>query len=356
MCGASRRTSGVRTSTSAAALKKPQTAAPSATRARKASEKDIGRECTAGPRGSRGRGRRAATARRAASVPPRGRPAHPRRGGTSARPWPISRWPRATASTLADNWVRHPPGPARRLRERGARVQTADIRSREDLDGLLAAGPRPGPPARRPGQRPLSDRDPDYTEETNLTGARRVPRRSRPRAAARRLRELPARLRPASRHGRRRPGHALRPAGGPRAPLEDLRRGLPAPVRRAPRVRPGPPAAGHRLRAEPVEHDAPESQTVIDTLPPPGRRGTAAARSTTAAARPSARSTSPTSRGSCSTRPAAPGSPRRTSPRTPVTVADVAALARGEEPGRRPAWTYASPFAYRRRVAEYLRR
>ena len=38
-----------------------------------------------------------------------------------------------------------------------------------------------------------------------------------------------------------------------------------------------------------------------------------------------------------------------------VTVAGVAALARGEEPGPPPAWTFASSFAYRRRVAEYLR-
>jgi hypothetical protein len=37
-----------------------------------------------------------------------------------------------------------------------------------------------------------------------------------------------------------------------------------------------------------------------------------------------------------------------------LTVADVAALARGEEPGTPPEWTFASPFAYRRRVAEYL--
>ena len=38
-----------------------------------------------------------------------------------------------------------------------------------------------------------------------------------------------------------------------------------------------------------------------------------------------------------------------------VTVADVAALARGEPASGRPACTYLTPFAYRHAVADYLR-
>ena len=37
-----------------------------------------------------------------------------------------------------------------------------------------------------------------------------------------------------------------------------------------------------------------------------------------------------------------------------VTVADVAALARGERADGRAACTFASPFAYRHRLADYL--
>ena len=37
-----------------------------------------------------------------------------------------------------------------------------------------------------------------------------------------------------------------------------------------------------------------------------------------------------------------------------VTVAEIAALARGEEARDRPAFTFASPFSYRHRVADYL--
>jgi hypothetical protein len=38
-----------------------------------------------------------------------------------------------------------------------------------------------------------------------------------------------------------------------------------------------------------------------------------------------------------------------------VTVADVARLARGEEPADEPAFTVRSPFDYRHTVGEYLR-
>ena len=38
-----------------------------------------------------------------------------------------------------------------------------------------------------------------------------------------------------------------------------------------------------------------------------------------------------------------------------VTVADVAALARGQEAGGRPACSYATPFAYEHSLADYLR-
>ena len=80
-------------------------------------------------------------------------------------------------------------------RRRGARVETADIRDREALDALLAGGPRRVLLLAAQASRPISEREPDYTEETNLTGARRVAEAVAASAAAARARQLAARLR-----------------------------------------------------------------------------------------------------------------------------------------------------------------
>ena len=76
--------------------------------------------------------------------------------------------------TLADNWFATEREQLDELAARGARIETADIRNRNDLDRLLAT-----PPARiyllaAQASRPLAERDPDYTEETNVMGVRRV--------------------------------------------------------------------------------------------------------------------------------------------------------------------------------------
>ena len=167
--------------------------------------------------------------------------------------------------------------PRSRSAARASRPPTSA--SRDDLDA----------PARRPARRascllaaqasrPLSERDPDYTEETNLTGARRVaeavaaPAAGGSSSAARCTSTGPA-LR-----GRDRPEHAVRAAGRPRAPLEGLRAScaLAMHARRA-----GFGLALLRLGIvygpSPVEHDAPESRDRRRQVPPPGRRGGAAA-------------------------------------------------------------------------------
>src|SRR5688572_30806662 len=75
---------------------------------------------------------------------------------------------------LADNWFATARDQLDVLEQRGARVVTADVRSREDVDGLLAA--RPGKVLFLAAQasRPLSFEDPVYTEQTNLVGPRHV--------------------------------------------------------------------------------------------------------------------------------------------------------------------------------------
>src|SRR5919106_6816550 len=75
---------------------------------------------------------------------------------------------------LADNWyatTREQLTPLERL---GARVETADVRSREHVARLLAERPSRVYLLAAQASRPLAEREPDYTEETNVTGARRV--------------------------------------------------------------------------------------------------------------------------------------------------------------------------------------
>ena len=71
---------------------------------------------------------------------------------------------------LADNWFATERLQVEAL---GARVETVDIR--EPLDGLLAEGFDCVYLLAAQASRPLSERDPDYTEETNVMGTRRVP-------------------------------------------------------------------------------------------------------------------------------------------------------------------------------------
>ena len=66
--------------------------------------------------------------------------------------------------TLADNWYATERSQLDGLAARGARVVTADIRSRADLDGLLADRPEVVYLLAAQASRPISERDPDYTE------------------------------------------------------------------------------------------------------------------------------------------------------------------------------------------------
>jgi nucleoside-diphosphate-sugar epimerase len=76
--------------------------------------------------------------------------------------------------TLADNWYATEQGDLATLERRGIRVETADVRSREDIRRLLADGPDRIYLLAAQASRPLSFSDPDYTEQTNLVGPRLV--------------------------------------------------------------------------------------------------------------------------------------------------------------------------------------
>src|SRR4051812_2901410 len=179
-----------------------------------------------------------------------------RREGRAARPRP-------RRGGRAGRQLAYDPAPA----GRGSR------RARGD-DRRARAAPRPRGRSR---DLPRGPGEPaPVVEGPGIHGADE-PRRGAPRGAGRGrpdprdLRQLVARLRtrPAGRRGR---GSALRAPGRPRAPLEDLRRAMPAALRR----RRAHPAAGHRLWPEPR---AARRARVADRrrqVPPPRRRGRAA--------------------------------------------------------------------------------
>jgi len=81
---------------------------------------------------------------------------------------------RGEAVVLADNWRATRRVQLDGLEAAGARVETADIRDRAALDALLDLAPRRVVMLAAQASRPISEREPDYTEQTNLTGARRV--------------------------------------------------------------------------------------------------------------------------------------------------------------------------------------
>ncbi len=257
---------------------------------------------------------------------------------------------------LADNWNATGRGQVEVLERRGALVETADIRDRDALDRLLAAGPERVVLLAAQASRPISERDPDYTEQTNLTGARRV-----------------AEAVAASRADALVYGSSLQVYGGglrgelrPDAPYgeqgdlahlskiyAELALGMHA-------RRGGYGLALARLGIvygpSPVEHELPESQTVIDKFQrlaatgseltlDGGGRATIGAIHVADAARLLLDCDVPARGGVASYNLAA----------ETLTVADVAALAEGRTPAGGAAWTVAPQLEYEHRVAEYLR-
>jgi nucleoside-diphosphate-sugar epimerase len=81
---------------------------------------------------------------------------------------------RGEAVVLADNWSATKRSQLAPLEARGARVETADIRSREDGRRLLAEQPDRVCLLAAQASRLRSEREPEYTEQTNLTGTRLV--------------------------------------------------------------------------------------------------------------------------------------------------------------------------------------
>lgn len=248
---------------------------------------------------------------------------------------------------LADNWFATDRAQLDGLAAGGARVETADIR--EDVGALLAERPDVVYLLAAQASRPLSERDPDYTEQTNVTGTRRV-------GAAAGEAGVPLLVFGSSLHVY---GPGLSGEVGPDAPygpqrdlahlskiygeqalaIEAERHGFELAILRL----------GIVYGPSPVEHEAEDSQTVVDKfrrlaaagkeLPlDDGGRATIGLVHVEDAARILLDATAGTENVAAET----------------VTVADIAALARGDEPAGGAAFTVSSPFSYRHRLREYL--
>jgi nucleoside-diphosphate-sugar epimerase len=254
---------------------------------------------------------------------------------------------------LADNWHATEPAQLAELKSAGAVVADADIRRPEELDRLLERGVARVYLLAAQASRPLAERKPDYTEETNVTGARRVAE------AASRAR-IPALVYASSLHVYGSPRgdvDADHPYGAQRD-LVHLSKIYAELCLRMHAERAAFRLAILRLGIvygpSPVEHARPESQTVVDkfrrlaaeggTLPlDDGGQATIGVVHVGDVARIMLES--PTRSGTSIDNVAA----------ETLTVADVAALARGDRPTGERACTFRSRFRYEHRIADYLR-
>jgi nucleoside-diphosphate-sugar epimerase len=254
---------------------------------------------------------------------------------------------------LADNWYATERSQLAGLESRGARVESADIRSRGDLDRLLDDDPGSVYLLAAQASRPLAERDPDYTEETNVTGVRRVGEAIGARGGPPLVFASSLHVYGPSPAGSVGPDHPY----GPQGDLAHLSKiygelclGMYA-------RRSGFEVAILRLGIvygpSPVEHSRPESQTVVDRFrrlaaagePLPldeGGRATIGVVHVADAARILLEA------------PAAHAVRASNVAAESLTVADVAALARGEPPAGGPGCSFETPFSYRHRLADYM--
>ena len=255
--------------------------------------------------------------------------------------------------TLADNWYATDRGQLAELEQQGARVVTADIRDASAMRELLAEGFDRVFLLAAQASRPLAERDPAYTEETNLVGPRLVAEAAAseggpPLVYGSSLHvygpDLEGKIgvdRPYGRQGDL--AHLSKVYAELLLEMLASKHGFDLALLRL----------GIVYGPSPVEHSRPESQTVVDKF----RRLAAAdkelvlddgGRATIGVAHVAdvARALLESPRGA--------GVSRTNLAAETLTVGDVAALARGEAPSERPAWTVESPYTYEHRVAEYL--
>ncbi len=238
---------------------------------------------------------------------------------------------------LADNWFATERSQLDGLAAAGARVETADIRA--DIGELLSPRPDVVHLLAAQSSRPLSERDPDYTEETNVSGTRRVGRAVGEAGVPLLVfgsslhvygNELSGKIGPSTPFGHPTDlAHLSKIYGEVALALKSRRFAFDLAILRL----------GIVYGPSPVEHSAAESQTVVDKF----RRLAEAGEEL----------------------------PLDDGGRATIGVVHVADAARilldakpgvenvaagGEDPAGGAAFTVASPFTYEHRLADYLRR
>jgi nucleoside-diphosphate-sugar epimerase len=250
---------------------------------------------------------------------------------------------------LADNWFATERSQLSGLEAAGARVETVDIR--EDVGTLLAEGPDVVYLLAAQASRPLSERDPDYTEQTNVTGTRRVAAAVGEAGVPRLVfgsslhvygSGLTGEVRPSTPYGPQRDlAHLSKVYGEQALSIEADRHGFALAILRL----------GIVYGPSPVEHSAEASQTVVDKFRKLAAAGEELPLDEGGRATIGVVHVEDAARILLEARPGVENVAAET-----VTVADVAALARGEEPSGMAAFTVWSPFSYRHRLSDYLRR
>ncbi|MCW3046474.1 MAG: Nucleoside-diphosphate-sugar epimerase [Solirubrobacterales bacterium] len=252
---------------------------------------------------------------------------------------------------LADNWQATGREQLASLEEVGARVVTADIRDPAALRELLGEAPDVVHLLAAQASRPLADRDPSYTEQTNLTGVRLV------------AEAVAAAGSPPVVYGSSLQvyGRAARGAVGPehrygeQGDLAHLSKVYGELCLRMYATRAGFALAILRLGIVygpgPVMHERPESVTVVDKFRRMAAAGEELPLDDGGAAtigvvhlEDAARIALEAGGETLVANVAAES----------VTVAGVASLARGGPLAGEPGCTYPSPFAYHHRLADYL--
>jgi UDP-glucose 4-epimerase len=250
---------------------------------------------------------------------------------------------------LADNWFATERSQLAGLEAAGARVETADIR--EDVGPLLAEGPDVVYLLAAQASRPLSARDPDYTEQTNVTGTRRVGAAVGEAGGPRLVfgsslhvygSKLSGEVGPSTPYGPQGDlAHLSKVYGEQALSIEADRHAFALAILRL----------GIVYGPSPVEHSAEDSQTVVDKFRRLAAAGEELPVDDGGRATVGIVHVEDAARILLEARPGVENLAAET-----VTVADIAALARGEEPAGGAAFTFSSPFSYRHRLADYLRR
>jgi nucleoside-diphosphate-sugar epimerase len=248
---------------------------------------------------------------------------------------------------LADNWY---ATDREQLAPLGTRVETVDIRDRDALAPLLAERFDRVILLAAQASRPLSFVEPDYTEETNVTGTRLVAELVPPEsfvAFGSSLHVYGGGPRLSGEIGAEHPY-------GPQDDLAHLSKIYGEQVLDMYARRTGFSLAALRLGivygSSPVEHARPESQTVVDKF----RKLAAAGEDLTIDDPTATIGVVHVEDAARILLDAGPGVANVVA--ETLTVGDVAALVRGESAAGRPTCTYASPFDYSHSVADYLAR